>query len=181
MMFESFFYFTQIGGPVIWILIGLSMISWMIIFWKIWELYLSQTFISENSSEIVSFSTMVKHNIKSLPQNTAKDQSLSEIDMIMSQKAMGLRYLDLIISIAPLLGLFGTVLGMIDAFSELEKSGNNIDPGQLAGGIWEALLSTAAGMMVAIPAAVALTAYEGKLEKVKMRLLAIINQQFHMN
>ena len=101
--------------------------------------------------------------------------------MIMSQKAMGLRYLDLIISITPLLGLFGTVLGMIDAFSELEKSGNNIDPGQLAGGIWEALLSTAAGMMVAIPAAVALTAYEGKLEKVKMRLLAIINQQFHMN
>ena len=180
-MFESFFDFTQIGGPVIWILIGLSIISWMIIFWKIWELYLSQTFISENSSEIVRFSTMVKHNIKSLPQNTAKDQSLSEIDMIMSQKAMGLRYLDLIISIAPLLGLFGTVLGMIDAFSELEKSGNNIDPGQLAGGIWEALLSTAAGMMVAIPAAVALTAYEGKLEKVKMRLLAIINQQFHMN
>lgn len=65
------------------------------------------------------------------------------------------RGLDMIATLAPLLGLLGTVLGMIDAFRELEAAGGRADPGLLAGGIWEALLTTAAGLAIAIPAAAA--------------------------
>ncbi|MCE8471205.1 MotA/TolQ/ExbB proton channel family protein, partial [Rhodovulum sulfidophilum] len=67
---------------------------------------------------------------------------------------------ELIAVIAPLLGLLGTVLGMIDAFQALQSAGAAADPADLAGGIWEALLTTAAGMAVAIPAAVALSWFE---------------------
>ena len=69
----------------------------------------------------------------------------------------GLRALDLIVTIAPLIGLLGTVLGMIDAFQALQDTGARADPAALAGGIWEALLTTAAGMAVAIPASMALS------------------------
>ncbi len=61
-----------------------------------------------------------------------------------------LRPLEVIASLAPLLGLFGTVLGMIEAFRRLEESGNQVNPAILSGGIWEALLTTAVGLAVAI-------------------------------
>ena len=58
--------------------------------------------------------------------------------------------MEVVASISPLLGLFGTVLGMIKAFLNLEKAGSQIDPALLAGGIWEALLTTAFGLVVAV-------------------------------
>ncbi|MEM1133040.1 MAG: MotA/TolQ/ExbB proton channel family protein [Pseudomonadota bacterium] len=69
----------------------------------------------------------------------------------------GLAVISLIATIAPLLGLLGTVLGMIEAFQQMETVGDSIEPAVLAGGIWEALLTTAAGLAVAIPAAVLFT------------------------
>jgi len=57
--------------------------------------------------------------------------------------------LDIIGHIAPLLGLLGTVVGMIRVFISLERVGGPVDPGMLAGGIWEALITTAAGLAVA--------------------------------
>lgn len=52
---------------------------------------------------------------------------------------------------APLLGFLGTVLGMIQAFQRIESLGGNVDASVLAGGIWAALLTTAAGLTVAVP------------------------------
>jgi biopolymer transport protein ExbB len=60
-----------------------------------------------------------------------------------------------IASIAPLLGLFGTVLGMIEVFQKLADLGGRADVALLSGGIWVALLTTAFGLLVAIPALLA--------------------------
>lgn len=57
-----------------------------------------------------------------------------------------------IAGIAPLLGFLGTVTGMIRAFQVVESMGGIVNPADLAGGIWEALLTTAFGLMVGIPA-----------------------------
>ncbi|MDD5440545.1 MAG: MotA/TolQ/ExbB proton channel family protein, partial [Candidatus Omnitrophica bacterium] len=60
--------------------------------------------------------------------------------------------------IAPLLGLLGSVVGMVKAFQAIQHQAANMMPitmGDLAGGIWEALISTVAGLSVAIPAYVA--------------------------
>ena len=55
-----------------------------------------------------------------------------------------------IASIAPMIGFFGTVTGMIKAFQEIQNLQGNVNPSVLAGGIWEALLTTAAGLLVGI-------------------------------
>ncbi len=62
----------------------------------------------------------------------------------------GLSWLGLIATITPLLGLTGTVIGMIKAFMVIAQS-SSVNPSMLAGGIWEALITTAAGLLVAIP------------------------------
>jgi len=53
--------------------------------------------------------------------------------------------------IAPLFGLLGTVLGMVELFTTMEVGGGAVDPALLSGGIWKALLTTAAGLVVSIP------------------------------
>lgn len=53
--------------------------------------------------------------------------------------------------IAPMLGFLGTVTGMIKAFMQIEKLGGNVNAAVLAGGIWEAMITTAVGLAVAIP------------------------------
>ncbi len=55
-----------------------------------------------------------------------------------------------IAGIAPMLGFLGTVTGMIRAFQEIQRLQGNVNPSVLAGGIWEALLTTAAGLVVGI-------------------------------
>jgi len=57
--------------------------------------------------------------------------------------------------ITPLLGLFGTVLGMIAVFRRVQELQGQADVTVLAGGIWEALLTTAFGLAIAIPCAAA--------------------------
>lgn len=58
-------------------------------------------------------------------------------------------------NIAPLLGLLGTVLGMIRAFMVIQEMGGKVNAAVLAGGIWEAMLTTALGLAVALPTIVA--------------------------
>jgi len=74
-----------------------------------------------------------------------------EINEITKKFDKGLNTLAVIANLAPVLGLLGTVIGMIKAFMTIELSSSQVNPSLLAGGIWEALLTTAAGLMVAIP------------------------------
>lgn len=70
--------------------------------------------------------------------------------------------------IAPLLGLLGTVTGMVRAFQAIQEktaSFNPVSPGDLAGGIWEALLTTVAGLIVAIPTVVAYNYLVSRVEE----------------
>lgn len=87
--------------------------------------------------------------------------------------------LDIIAQISPLLGLFGTVLGMIEAFKALEGAGAAVDPSVLAGGIWVALLTTAVGLGVAMPASVLASWFEGRLEDEEVALGALIAEVFN--
>ncbi len=75
-----------------------------------------------------------------------------------------LRALGIIAHVSPLLGLLGTVTGMIKAFIKIEELGGRVDASVLAGGIWEALLTTAAGLSVAIPTMFAYHYFEGKVD-----------------
>lgn len=85
--------------------------------------------------------------------------------LFLDRLSSGLRLLSAIAMLSPLIGLLGTVIGMIDAFQALEAAGNKVDPSILSGGIWVALLTTAAGLVVAIPATAAHQLLDGIVER----------------
>ena len=87
----------------------------------------------------------------------------------------GLRPLELIAGIAPLMGLLGTVLGMITAFQAMEAAGASVDPSVLSGGIWAALLTTAIGLIVAIPTLAMHTALDSWTDRLRERMNARLN------
>ena len=93
-----------------------------------------------------------------------EDEVRSVATKELHQLQKGFKALEAIAQIAPLLGLFGTVIGMIDAFKNLQSAGNAVDPSILAGGIWVALLTTAVGLAVAIPVSLILTFFETRVE-----------------
>nr|VFJ73467.1 MAG: biopolymer transport protein ExbB [Candidatus Kentron sp. FW] len=94
------------------------------------------------------------------------------------QLRLGLRPLEVIGTLAPLLGLLGTVLGMIKAFQQLEAAGNHVDPAILSGGIWEALLTTAMGLCVAIPVVALLNWLERRVDHLAHDMDNLVTQVF---
>jgi len=80
-----------------------------------------------------------------------------------------LNTLGTIAAISPLLGLLGTVIGMIQVFSTITTQGVG-NPAALAGGISQALITTAAGMSVAIPALMAYRYFRGKVNMLVIRM-----------
>ena len=89
-----------------------------------------------------------------------------------------IRLLELIAMISPLLGLLGTVLGMIQSFQELALAEGAANASLLAGGIWQALLTTAAGLLVAIPAAVAASLLSDRVERAVSAIESSVGQLF---
>ena len=185
------------GGPVMIILLIMSIISLAIILLKIYQFYKSDIY---NSNKVIPVFKLLKDNkivqaqellntiihpsseiILSIIDNKqlSNEDRENEISIIGEKQIRNLEFLlkplELIANIAPLLGLLGTVIGMITAFSKLENAGSKVDPAILAGGIWEALLTTAFGLIVAIPALGAFYWLDGKVDKVRedMRHAAI--------
>jgi biopolymer transport protein ExbB len=96
-----------------------------------------------------------------------------------------LRGLEIVANVSPLIGLLGTVTGMIATFAALEAAGAKADPSLLAGGIWEALITTAFGLFIAIPALAIYYLFEGRIERTRSlmqhsatEILDYLNQRY---
>jgi len=180
------------GGPVLWLIAALSVATLALILWKIWRLALAGAWSGAASERAVAqwtqgdraaaldvvrgraslrsrlvHAAMTARSDAALTDAQAREETTRVAKAELARARTGLRMLDLVATISPLLGLFGTVLGMIAAFQTLQETGAQADPSALAGGIWEALLTTAAGMGVAIPASMALSWFESVVERVQ--------------
>lgn len=193
---EAVFEFIRLGGPAIWAISALSVIALALILWKVWRLMLLGAWSGggqarkavalwsdgheDEALELVRNrktcraalirAAMTARQDITLDDDAAKAETSRVARNLIARARSGLRPLELIATIAPLLGLLGTVLGMIAAFQALQEAGSRADPAMLAGGIWEALLTTAAGMAVAIPAAMALTWFESVVDRLRLEM-----------
>ncbi len=100
------------------------------------------------------------------PRMEIKDaiESAGKAEIYHLEKNLGT--LATIASIAPMIGFFGTVTGMIRAFMAIQARGGNVDATVLAGGIWEALVTTAAGLVVGILSLIFYNLIQGKVERI---------------
>lgn len=109
---------------------------------------------------------------------TLREELIRVASLQLERLRSHLRALEIIGTLSPLLGLLGTVLGMIEAFRQLEMAGSQVDPAILSGGIWQALLTTAVGLTVAIPVVMAHTWLERRVERCGHQMEDAVTQVF---
>lgn len=160
------------GGPTMWAIGALSVATLAIILWKIWHFRILGAWGARPGGAVgaIAAAAAEARRAPHLTDAAAREDVTRQARALIAESRKGLRALELIAAIAPLLGLLGTVLGMIAAFQALQDAGARPDASALAGGIWEALLTTAAGMSVAIPAAAALSWFEGVAERLQLAM-----------
>jgi len=90
-----------------------------------------------------------------------------------------MRILEVIVQGAPMLGLLGTVIGMIDAFSTLAAADGTVDPALLASGIWTALTTTAAGLAIALVTYFVASWLEARIDYERQAMETLISAAIH--
>ncbi|MBU4375852.1 MAG: MotA/TolQ/ExbB proton channel family protein [Candidatus Omnitrophica bacterium] len=170
----------QKGGPVMWPIILCSIFAFAILLERAWHLYRAKIDTVDFMNKIAN--TLKRNKImeaiemcNNTPGPIAQimkagilkhDRPRNEIREAIEDAGIhevprlekNLSALATIAHISPLLGLLGTVTGMVKCFQLIQEKStslNPINPGDLAGGIWEALITTVAGLIVAIPTYVA--------------------------
>jgi biopolymer transport protein ExbB len=180
---------VEIGGPVVAILLIFSIVAVAVIILKIIQLrsaILPPQHLLNEANILCADGAMneARRLFRAAPgpvaylSAVAIEAKLSFLDVVAAREKIAvaargcvaamrshLRVLEVISQVAPLLGLFGTILGMIEVFRVLEGSGDVVSPSELAGGIWVALMTTATGLGVAIPAAISLQWFDGIIER----------------
>ena len=181
-IFYSIDQILALGGPVVVLLIVMSILALAVSIYKLWQFaacgvgrhrVLSQALAAwdmgdrnlarERLAASHSYLAPIIGAAMNSPDPTGLDERLdAEAGLALAGLERGFRLLDTVAQLAPLLGLFGTVLGMIEAFQSLQTAGASVDPSLLAGGIWVALVTTAVGLAVAMPTSMALSWFESR-------------------
>jgi len=168
------------GGPLMFLILLCSVIAFAVVIerlWHLWRAKINTKDFMEDIAETLKRNKIMlaidKCNVMPGPiaeilkagilkydrprseiKEAVEDAGLHEVPRL--EKNLGV--LATIAHIAPLIGLLGTVTGMVRAFQVIEQKAvamTPVNPGDLAGGIWEALITTVAGLAVAIPTYVA--------------------------
>ena len=203
---DQLFSFIEAGGPVVVILLVLSIVVLAIVFMKIWQFYWIQlserkfinlaleqwrkrqyesaiSILKASRSPIARVLETAIHTIqhKHCDFDIAREEVLRVAAIHIAAVRSYLKPIEVIAALSPLLGLLGTVFGMIEAFKRLEAAGTAVDPAILSGGIWEALLTTAMGLSVAIPAIFILYWLEQRIAKFQLALEDAMTQVFTLH
>lgn len=119
--------------------------------------------------------------IQARPGDTSYAEELSRQTAIVELATLSerMRSLDMVVQAAPMLGLLGTVIGMIDAFSVLAVTDGAVDPTALASGIYVALTTTAAGLAIALIAFFIATWLEGRIDRERNMMEAVMSAAIH--
>lgn len=183
------------GGPLMWPLMFLSILSISVIYERWTAFKKAQVDTTALRQEVITLlkdgqtkraiqlcantpgpvSAILLVGLKKYKKMKELGKTDEEIDLQVT-KAMGdyaphvvevlenrLNLLSLVGNVAPLLGMTGTVTGMIKAFADISNAGQ-MDGAMVAGGISEALITTAAGLLVAVPAVIVYNLYSRKIE-----------------
>ncbi|GAB4354386.1 MAG: MotA/TolQ/ExbB proton channel family protein [Gammaproteobacteria bacterium] len=172
------------GGVVVWILAGYSCIALALILERLLQFALMRRPPRGFEQELLASlqegkaGQLLQHwsgpeitvlrGIVEAAAAGVKDLTLVAIRLGSEQQQRmerGFRTLAVLGNTAPLLGLFGTILGMIKAFMVIEQAGGRVDAQALAGGIWEAMVTTGVGLAVSLPILLALHFLEGMADR----------------
>jgi biopolymer transport protein ExbB len=137
---------------------------------------------SERKTVLTRILQSILISLRARPGDSAYAEELGRQTALIELTAMTrrMKVLETVVQAAPMLGLLGTVIGMIDSFGALSQaSGGLADPIQLAGGIWTALTTTAGGLGIALVTYFGATWLEGRIETERQTMEPLISAAIH--
>ncbi|WP_420558450.1 MotA/TolQ/ExbB proton channel family protein [Roseovarius sp.] len=194
---ESLRQVADLGGPVVMILLAVSVVTLATVLYKLWQFSaagvgrhkaMKEAVEAWDEGDLAAALAALKQSKSYLApvvemafsaQSQDRKRLEAEAESRFARLERGFRLLDSVAQLAPLLGLFGTVLGMIEAFQSLQEAGAQVDPSLLAGGIWVALLTTAVGLAVAMPTSMVLSWLEGRMDGERVTAERAISTVLH--
>ncbi len=141
-VFYSIQDFVDQGGPVLWVIFATCFLLWLLILERIW--YLRITWPRQSRRLIEQWNA--RADCRSWRATKIREVTVSEVRM---QLGVTLPLIKVLVALCPLLGLLGTVLGMIGVFEVIAVSGND-DAQAMARGVYRATIPTMAGLVVAL-------------------------------
>ncbi|WP_428389995.1 MotA/TolQ/ExbB proton channel family protein [Mucisphaera sp.] len=170
------------GGPVMWPLLGLSVLALAVVLERLWyltrvagpgsgRLFERYLLCLGEGQAIEVYGTTVYAR---LLWRLGDRRSHAAVRAAVQREVVGLgRFLpvlSLVITVAPMLGILGTVLGIIESFEVLSAGARSLEPREVGGGIAQALVTTAVGLGIAVVAVVAYQLLGGWVKRVEGRL-----------
>ncbi len=140
--YEAVARFMDMGGNVLWLIAALLFVMWMLIFERIW--YFKIGWKQDVSSIINTWESRPER--KSWEAHQIRDKLVSQARLQINQY---LPVIKTLVALCPLLGLLGTVTGMIEVFNIMAVTGGG-DAKSMAGGVSRATIPTMAGMVAAL-------------------------------
>lgn len=137
------------SGIVGYILAGISVISLALFLERFISLHWERVRSKQGKAFMETILSLIREHA-GMPARQLSELIAYRIEDKVEHLSSSITFLRLISTVAPLLGLLGTVLGMIQAFKQVSEMGGTVKPAILASGIWVALLTTAEGLIVAI-------------------------------
>ena len=160
-----FEYINQ-GGFIMYLLLIFNVVGFAILFWKITTILGAKKNVNQLTQQVKDkFASFGAVQESSITVNILKDEVQSTVHKLES----GLNTIKIIASVAPLLGLLGTVLGILSAFKVISEQGLS-NPSLFAGGIAMALVTTVGGLIVAIPHFIGYNYLVGVLDDLEIQL-----------
>jgi len=154
---ESVTIFMQRGGPVLTIIAMLLLVKWSLVFERIW--YLNTTHKANVKNTLAEWNA--RSDTKSWSAHQIRTMMISKISLDLRGS---MPIIEVLVTICPLLGLIGTVTGMIEVFFMLAVTGGG-DAKSMAGGVSKATIPTMAGMVGAISGIFAANYLSAKMDR----------------
>lgn len=149
--------FMEKGGPVLWVIAWLLLIKWSLVFERIW--YINTTHRANVKATLAAWNS--RSDTKSWSAHQIRTMMISRISLDVRNT---LPIIEVLVTICPLLGLIGTVTGMIEVFFIMAISGGG-DAKSMAGGVSKATIPTMAGMVGAISGIFASNYLKAKVDR----------------
>ena len=205
-MLEMIFSYLDKGGMILWIIALMSVFWLSVVLYKAYEFNrfgitrfsdidgaLTHWLMEPNEKALEALkqaknptARVLEVAIKGICGGCSHEEKIREevtriAQLELERLRKGLGLIEVIALVSPLIGLLGTVLGIIEAFHQISLSTDQVNPAVLSGGIWTALLTTAAGLALGIPATLSQAWMEHKLDSLAHQMNNAVMQIFTRN
>jgi biopolymer transport protein ExbB len=168
--------YVKMGGGINWILVVGFLISAVLVIERL--IYFAVSSREDSPSSQIGQMRRISRGTEAVPEKIRTDILEKHGALLMEKMEKGIWFLKFIATASPTLGLLGTVLGLIRAFRDMSAMGTGGTVQDFSSGIWVAMLTTACGLIVALPAMFFVSYFKRLIKKRSLDMSLAVDREY---